>query len=288
MNKIALLIIAGAFTLVALIYYLFDGSIANRDQEGAKLVQINKRWDMPILLEEISGISWIDENYIACIEDEEAIIFIYNTSTSKIDKQIVFGEDGDYEGIAVVKDDAYVLRSDGTLFEVQNYRKDSINVNEYSIGLPPAYDFEGLAYDKRHSRLLLAIKDKAGDSSKPIYAFNLKTKQFEKEPALEIEFNDPVFKILNQEINHQIIFPSEVGVNPVNGEIYVLDGTNPKLLILNSNGKIKKLHVLREEQFGEPEGLTFDNAGNLFISNEGAGGLGNILQVDLDEKMEEK
>lgn len=286
MNKIALFIIVGAFALVALIYFLFDGNIADRDQESAKFVEIIERWDMPILLEEISGISWIEEGYIACVEDEEAVIFIYNTKTSSIEKQIVFGEDGDYEGIAIVNEDAYVLRSDGLLFEVLNYNKDSINVKEYSIGLPPEYDFEGLAYEKRNNRLLLAIKDKAGENSKPIYAFNLKTKEFEAKPAFEIDFNDPVFKVLSQEINHQIIFPSEIGVNPINGEVYILDGTNPKLLILNPNGKIKELHVLKEEQFGEPEGLTFDNAGNLFISNEGAGGLGNILQIDLEKKVE--
>lgn len=287
MNKIALYIILASFTIVGIIYFIFDGSVSGRDQETAELVLINKTWNMPIILEEISGISWIDKEHIACVEDEEAIIFIYNTKTSKIEKQIVFGEDGDYEGIATVNRDAYVLRSDGMLFEILNYKQDSITVNEYNIGLPPEYDFEGLAYDKRNNRLLLAIKDKAGDRSKPIYAFNLKTKEFEDKPAFNIKFDDPVFKVLNQEINHQIIFPSEVGINPVNGEIYVLDGTNPKLLILNSNGEIKKLHVLREEQFGEPEGLTFDNAGNLFISNEGAGGVGNILQVNLEKKLEE-
>ncbi|WP_010229475.1 SdiA-regulated domain-containing protein [Gillisia marina] len=283
MNKIALIIILGAFALVALIYFAFDGIAPNRDFPTAETVQIDKKWDMPILLEEISGISWIDEERIACVEDEEAIIFIYNTKTSSIEKQIAFGEDGDYEGIAVVENDAFVLRSDGTLFEIQNYRQDSITVNEFAIGLPPEYNFEGIAYDKRKNRLLLSIKDKAGNESKPVYAFNLKTKKIAEKPAFEIQYSDPAFKILEQEINHQIIRPSEITVHPKNGDIYILDATNPKLLILNSQGKIKKLHVFKEEQFGQPEGLTFDAAGNLYISNEGAGGLGNILKVTLDK-----
>lgn len=284
MQKTAIFIILGVFVLVGIIYISFDGVAPNRDFPTAKTVQIDKKWDMPILLEEISGISWIDEDHIACVEDEEAIIFIYNTKTSRIEKQIAFGEDGDYEGVAVVNNDAYVLRSDGTLFEVQNYRQDSISVNEYSTGLPAKYNFEGVAYDKRKNRLLLAIKDKAGDKFKPIYAFNLKTKEIEEKPAFQIEFNDPVFKVLDQEINHQIIRPSEVTINPKNGDVYILEATNPKLLILNSRGKVKKLHVFKEEQFGQPEGLTFDSAGNLYISNEGSGGLGNILQVTLDKK----
>ena len=283
MNRIAILIIFGVFALVALIYYSFDGIAPNRDFPGAKNIQIDKKWDMPIVLEEISGISWMDKNHIACVEDEEAIIFIYNLTTSKIEKQIVFGEDGDYEGIALVDKDAYVLRSDGVIFEVLNFQNDSLVVNEYSSGMTKEYEWEGITWDKKGNRLLLSIKDKADKDSKPIYAFNLKSKMIEEKPAYQIKFNDPAFKILEQEINQQIIEPSEVAVHPFTGEIYVLEANKPKLLILNSNGSIKKLHVLREEQFGQPEGLTFDDQGNLYISNEGSGGLGNILKVNLDK-----
>ena len=106
----------------------------------------------------------------------------------------------------------------------------------------------------------------------------------EEKPAFEIKFNDPIFKVLDQELNHQIIRPSEVSIHPKNGDIYILDATNPKLLILTAAGKAKKLHVFKEEQFGQPEGLTFDAAGNLYISNEGSGGLGNILKVNLDKE----
>ncbi|RKS53000.1 uncharacterized protein YjiK [Gillisia mitskevichiae] len=288
MNRIAIFIIIGVFALVALIYYSFDGISPNRDFPGAETIQIDKSWNMPIVLEEISGISWIDQDHIACVEDEEAIIFIYNTKTSKIEKQIVFGEDGDYEGIALVGKDAYVLRSDGVLFEVLDYQEDSLEINQYSTGMSKKYEWEGIAWDKKKNRLLLSIKNKVDKNSKPIYAFNLKTKKLESSPAYKIKFDDPAFEILGQERNQQIIEPSEVAIHPFTGEIYVLEATNPKLLILNSKGTIKKLHVFKEEQFGQPEGLTFDASGNLYISNEGSGGLGNILKVTLDKKSVKK
>ena len=281
MQKIAIFIILGVFAIVAFIYFSFDGVAPNRDFPGAKAVQIDQQWNMPILLEEISGIAWMDKDRIACVEDEEAIIFIYNLKTSQVERQIVFGEDGDYEGIALVGEDAYVLRSDGTIFEVLNYLTEEKEVNEIKIIFSKTFNFEGISFDKKRNRLLLAIKDNAEKEYKPIYSVDLKTKKLEKEPAYKIMFNDPIFEDLDIDNNNHLIQPSEITVNPKTGEIYILEGTNPKLLILSPNGKPKKLHVFQEEQFPQPEGLTFDDQGNLYISNEGAGGMGNILKLSL-------
>ena len=283
MQKTAVLIILAVFALVAIIYISFDGVAPNRDFPGAKAVKIDQRWDMPMVLEEISGIAWIDNEHIACVEDEEAIIFIYNLKTLEVERQIVFGEDGDYEGIALVGNDAYVLRSDGTLFEVLNYlsEEEEKEVNEIKIGFNQKYNFEGISYDKKRNRLILAIKDKAEKDYKPVYSFNLNTKQLDKEPAYKIMFNDTIFNGLELKENNHLIQPSEIAIHPKTGEVYILEGTNPKLLILSPNGKTKKLHVFQEEQFPQPEGITFDNEGNLYISNEGAGAMGNILKVRL-------
>ena len=281
MQKIAIFIILGVFAIVAFIYFSFDGIAPNRDFPGAKAVKIDQQWNMPMLLEEISGIAWIDKDRIACVEDEEAIIFIYNLKTSEVERQIVFGEDGDYEGIALVGEDAYVLRSDGTIFEVLNYLTEEKEVNEIKIVFSKTYNFEGISFDKKRNRLILAIKDKAEKEYKPIYSVDLKTKKLEEEPAYKIKFDDPIFDDLDIKNNNHLIQPSEITVNPKTGEIYILEGTNPKLLILSPNGKPKKLHVFQEEQFPQPEGLTFDDQGNLYISNEGAGGMGNILKVSL-------
>tara|TARA_R100001369_G_scaffold20091_3_gene37000 strand:- start:82195 stop:83040 length:846 start_codon:yes stop_codon:yes gene_type:complete len=281
MQKIAIFIILGVFAIVAFIYFSFDGIAPNRDFPGAKAVKIDQQWNMPMLLEEISGIAWMDKERIACVEDEEAIIFIYNLKTSEVERQIVFGEDGDYEGIALVGEDAYVLRSDGTIFEVLNYLTEEKEVNEIKIVFSKTYNFEGISFDKKRNRLILAIKDKAEKEYKPIYSVDLKTKKLEEEPAYKIKFDDPIFDDLDIKNNNHLIQPSEITVNPKTGEIYILEGTNPKLLILSPNGKPKKLHVFQEEQFPQPEGLTFDDQGNLYISNEGAGGMGNILKVSL-------
>ena len=49
---------------------------------------IIKKWELPEILNEVSGISWLSENTIACVEDEDGIIFIYDLKKQKIIQQI--------------------------------------------------------------------------------------------------------------------------------------------------------------------------------------------------------
>jgi hypothetical protein len=64
----------------------------------------------------------------------------------------------------------------------------------------------------------------------------------------------------------------------------MLDGVIPKILILNDKWEAQKLLVLDPDTFQQPEGLSFNSNGEMFISNEGDLQSANILQVSLNEK----
>ena len=282
MKKTAFLIITGALLLVGAIYFSFDGIAPARSMPGAQLVKIVQKWELPDILREVSGIAMMDNNRIACIQDEAGIIFIYNLKTSKIEQKIEFGDSGDYEGIALVGTTAYVLRSDGSIYEVIDFANQTTPAIKYTIPLKGKYNFEGLCYDKKNNRLLLNIKDMDKDEFKPIFAFDLSTKQLKPEPVFNINFNDNVFNILEVKKSDKILRPTEIGIHPLTGNIYVLEAKNPKLLILDPSGKPLKLHVFKEEQFRQAEGMTFSKDGKLYISNEGNHEPGNIFQISLD------
>ena len=91
---------------------------------------------LPDTLREISDISMIDSNRIACIQDENGILFIVNARDGKIEKQLTFAPNGDYEGIAVVKENIYVLRSDGFLYQIKNFTSDKPQINSFATGVP--------------------------------------------------------------------------------------------------------------------------------------------------------
>ncbi len=81
-------------------------------------ITVIEQWDLPNVLKEVSGIAYLDQNTFACVQNEDGIIFIYNKSTNKIEKEISFAGGCDYEGLSVNGSMAHVVRSDGKIFEV--------------------------------------------------------------------------------------------------------------------------------------------------------------------------
>src|SRR5690554_4222760 len=70
---------------------------------------------LPEILHEVSGITMVDQNTVACVQDELGIVFFYNLEINKIERKIHFAKEGDFEGIAKADNDLYILRSDGQL-----------------------------------------------------------------------------------------------------------------------------------------------------------------------------
>ena len=248
---------------------------------GNAEVQIAENWTMPAELLEISGIAYLEGNRFACVQDEEGKIYIYNPEQGKIEKSIQFGGTGDYEGIAVTGTTAWVIRADGKLLEVKNYNGPKPEVVQHATSLTGKQDVEGLQYDEKNNRLLLAIKGNEPNTKefKGIYAFDLTNKQFNQTPVYKITLNDAVFNDVKKK---QKIEPSDLAIHPTTGDIYILEGAEPKLLIMGQDGKMKKLIWLKNKEFIQPEGIDFSPEGELFISNEGQKKKGNILKVNLN------
>lgn len=266
--------------IIGIIYFAFDKS-PTWENPGAKEVEISQKWELPEILDEVSGIFLLENNRMACVQDEQGIIFIYDLNRSSIEREIKFAGNGDYEGITVAGTTAYILRSDGVIIEVVNFEEEPLTSVIHNIGLPAKYDFEGISHDPGNNRLLLAIKDKAGEEYKPVFAFDLSMKQLQEEPAYKIYFDDPVFDILESKKTERLIRPSEIKIHPVTGKIYILDAEIPKLLILDPSGKAESLHVFKKEQFAQPEGLAISEEGEIYISNESGKSPANILKIKL-------
>ncbi|WP_051935926.1 SdiA-regulated domain-containing protein [Salegentibacter sp. Hel_I_6] len=282
MNKIVLGIVGAVFILAGIIFWAFkNNSYLSFDDEN-KTYTIEEQWNLPTILEEVSGISYLGNNEMACVQDEEGVIFIFNLKSSEITARIPFGETGDYEALTIVEETAYIARSDGKIFKVSNFRQDSPTVNTYQISGLDINEMEGLEVDVKNKRLLLSVKEYNNrKETKGIYTFDLTTETVNKERYFTLNGEDEIFKNLRGGRSSQIIRPSSIRFHPTTGELYVLEGNQPKLIILDKNGKVSKIHLLDPETFPQPEGLAFDDENRLYISNESRRQPANLLRVKL-------
>lgn len=255
-------------------------------------------------LEEISGISLINEHEIACIQDEEGILFIYDIIKRKITSEIKFGKAGDYEDVSIIHDNAYVLRSDGTIIEIQHYRKQSREISSTETPLSHRNNTEGLCYDSARNYLLIACKGNPfinnhdnNNAIKAVYAYNLKKRKLIEKPIYQLhlkELHPPeekkgkitaFFEKLARKSklasNYLWFNPSGIAINPINpNNIFLISNKGKYMLMLDKTSGTMHLEKLNNRLFSQPEGISFNRNGDLFISNEATGG-GNILRFNV-------
>lgn len=252
-------------------------------------------------LKEISGLSILDNKHVAVVDDEIGSIFYYNLLTEKIIGKVKFGPMGDWEDLVLKGDTAFVLKSNGTITEIRGIKSyDTTRViKSYDTELDIKNDAEGLCYDPDNNRLLIACKGRSGlkgfeekyKNKRAIYSFDLKTYKLNTTPVILIDaiklegmilgMQKNVIRRLMQiyNINTAETFrPSGLAIHPDTKDIYIISAVGNVLVIIDKDGNILKAIKLSPHIFKQPEGIAFDKQNNLFISNEGKTGKGNILK----------
>ncbi len=257
----------------------------------------DKVYSLPATLYEVSGITEIDASTIACVQDEHGIVFIHDLNKNKTIRTISFGYEGDYEDIARVNNTLYVLRSDEALVEISNFNDKNFIRKAYPVSIP-GKDCEGLCYDKKNNRLLLAPKEISEDNPENkgkrfIYGFDLKTKALIKGPVLRFDIQE--IERFAQENNIKVpvkgkkgekekpdlkLRISAMGIHPLTNRLFVISGPESMLYVFDLNGKIQYLKKLDNKLFPQPEGITFMKNGDLLISNEGIKDFATIVRFN--------
>ncbi len=271
-------------TLLVFVCFLFSYTHeAQNNSYSSNVLQIEKTWELPGILEEISAMAWLSENQIACVQDEDGIIFIYDLEKEKIIEKVEFGRAGDYEGLAISGNTAFVMRSDGRVFEVSNFRKENQKTSSFKTPFKEKNNMESLTTDATGNYLITIPKNKSLHKKrfKGLYRISIATKKMEKEPFLKIDMKDKALKEYRKKKLRKTFMPSAIIIHPKTGDFYILEGVKPKLLIMDAKGTIKNIYKLDKEILTQPEGIIFSPNGTLYISNEANGGTPTILQVNL-------
>jgi uncharacterized protein YjiK len=226
---------------------------------------------------EISGISFYKGNpdTVYAVQDEEGRVFRMAWGDRNA-IQTKFGKKGDYEDLAIVQEMVYVLESNGTIISFPRAdSKPEESAKEWKDLLPKG-EYEGMYGDEAEGKLYVLCKDCDGDKkSVSVFLIDIndslsRSSQFSiKEKDIE-DFT----KKLKSDFR-----PSALAKNPLTGDWFIVSGVNQLLVIADSSWNIKNSYHLSSKTFNQPEGIAFDNDGNLYISNEGDNSEnGNILK----------
>lgn len=276
------------FSTISIIAMLaFTGCLDDTNPTQANFAKPEKVCELPAELLEVSGLTDSKGQTVACVHDEAGTIYFYDLESCTVQRKVEFAGAGDFEGLTRVGDNFYALRSDGMLFEIMMGSVDKPAVREIPTKVP-AGDNEGLAYDEKMNRLLIAPKAKYednafGKSTRAVYAYDLKTGKMMDKPVLEVNLEAaqgflakkegvelPRRKKSN-EVNFRFDI-SSITVHPQKDLYYILINSAHLVLVTDRQGNTVNALTLDEKQFPQPEGITFLDNGQLVISTEGVKG----------------
>lgn len=241
---------------------------------------------LPAELNEISGMSRSPRaNELLAVQDEDGIVYRLSLEDGQILARIPFHKPGDYEGITIVDEDIWVLKSSGTLFCIQA----GSEVLKFKSNIGSEEDAEGLTYDAAHNRLLIACKGaKVGEENqRNIYAFDLASQTFSPKAVMTIQQSAITVllekfqaakwyeKLSNFLVGDEDDFglgPSAIAIHPITQAIFVLSSRGNLLLELSPNGELQNLHRFKKADLPQAEGLFFLPDATMFISTEARGG----------------
>lgn len=221
---------------------------------------------LPLALDEISGLAFLQkDNTLLSINDEHGILYKIDVRQPNNIQQWHFGPNEDYEGIAVVDSTIYVLISDGTLLQLSFKNADTIVTRRFPF--PQAgNEFESLTYLEASNSLLMICKSCVDDEKEEFswFQFSLDSMKFRED---RYRFQISKIEALH-DYKRKKFKPSGVALHPKNGNYYLVSAVNKSIVVIGQDMEVKEAVPLNGHLFLQPEGIDFDNAGNMFISNE--------------------
>ena len=223
---------------------------------------------------EISGICFGPQgsDTIYSVNDEEGILFKLdltkeNTSAAKYK----FAKNGDFEDLAFFNGKWVVLKSNGILTA---FLPANIGIRDSSWtteAILPKGEYEAMAAAGDTLYVLCKSCDVDVNAAESIsaYAITESSGRFSVVRTVSIS--------LSGITKEKTFKPSGMALNPVTGNWFIISAVNKKLVELNRQFGFVGTHHLKASVFKQPEGIAFDSAGALYISNEGDETNANLL-----------
>jgi uncharacterized protein YjiK len=254
-----------------------DKSIISSGDYQYDVYSYEKDYILPGRLVEISGLAYWKENILLCVEDERGHLYLYDYGKEEIIQEIKFGKKGDYEGVTQSEDIAYVIKSTGKLYYFNIEEEPDIT----NIDLPfnSSNDLEGITKGHKKDDFYIVCKQNPevlenGVKGRAVYSYNLKKDKVKIKPYIHLtseSFVEEIKKAGLSPSRHMPFNPSGIAVHPFSEDVFLISSVGKLLVVFDKSGSIISMAPLKRSLFRQPEGICFDNEGNMFISSEGRG-----------------
>ncbi len=250
-----------------LFFILLCCNVKHKEFKSPSHYNLNKPYliKLPSELDEISGIAYYnkDNSLFAESDDKGCLYKIFLNKPTDIRKW-KFSHKRDYEDIVLHDSTFYILNNNGDIVSLR-FLNDSLVQHEYTFPDKGKLEFESLYYDEKSKKLVLMCKDCEIDKNATIgtYTFDLQLFLYSNSYTIDAKSVAEITSPASTKFK-----PSGACINPVTGELYILSSINKLLVVAERSGEIKAAYNLDPSIFNQPEGITFTDNGNLFISNE--------------------
>lgn len=233
---------------------------------------------LPEKLKEISGLTTTKDDRLFGHDDERGIVYEIDFKGKNIVRSFSLGSKvlyKDFEDIAVVNDKFFLLVSNGDLYEFAEGRsKRYTYYKKYNSSFSYKYNFEGMCYDPTSNSLLVTAKEYAGKYFKDrraIFSFDLDKRKYLPIPRYVLSLVE-----LKKKYELNSFLPTGIEFNPKSKTFFIISSHQQSIIEVSVDGKILGAKLLSKLDHVQPEGITFNKAGDLLISDEGKHKRGRI------------
>lgn len=269
------------FLILFIFCFSCEGETSLSNNTNYNLENPAEIFPLPPYLKEVSGITTVGQDLVVLIEDNTGYLFFYDLNKKDIIKSVEAAGRGDFEDVVLVNNTYFLLRSDGTLFTFTSGRTSRIKTP-----LGNDHDAEGLAYDKKKHRILVALKGDPLNSKKKtdreIYGYDLNENKFITEPVITISLSD-FEDYTGKKAGNFPFKPSGIAVGPDKESFYIISSTADMIVKISREGNILEMAWLDERVLEQPEGIAFSEEGSLFITSEGKAREPRIVKFEIKE-----
>ena len=225
-----------------------------------------RRFDLPGRLDEVSGLALTSDGRLLAHDDERGRVHEIDPMTGEVGKHFDLGVDrleDDFEGIAVVGEDVYMVSSAGRLYAFrEGADEEDVPYRMTDTLLGADCEVEGLDHDPTGDALVLACKSAEDDDRWIVVHRVALDDAYTRLSSLRIDRSRLDAVGLKRDFA-----PSAILALP-GGGFLLASAVTESLLEVDGDGVVRGGVDLRKRRHPQPEGIAMGADGTLYLADE--------------------